>query len=111
MKMQNILYLFFSTNQEYIYISRGFFHDYRYIESKPKYWSPKHSIIVKEIENMDKLKMALSVQHTINHQNYGDRNIRITELFLELKKIFENLNIKYHLLPQEIHLTQLNMSY
>ncbi|KAH6820458.1 hypothetical protein C2S53_002616 [Perilla frutescens var. hirtella] len=76
-----------------------------YIESKPKYWNPKHSIIVKEIENVDKLKMALSVQHTINHQNYGDRNIRITELFLELKKIFENLNIKYRLLPQEIHLT------
>ncbi|KAI3468543.1 hypothetical protein Pfo_025206 [Paulownia fortunei] len=81
-----------------------------YIESKPKYWNPKHSVIVKEIENMDKMKMALSVQHTINHQNYGDRNIRISELLLELKKIFENLDIKYHLLPQEVHLTQVNMS-
>ncbi|GER56238.1 mechanosensitive ion channel family protein [Striga asiatica] len=80
-----------------------------YIESKPKYWIPKHSVIVKEIENMDKLKMALGVQHTINHQNYGDRNIRITELILELKKMFENLDITYHLLPQEIHLTQVNM--
>ncbi|XP_047973726.1 mechanosensitive ion channel protein 10-like [Salvia hispanica] len=82
-----------------------------YIESKPNYWNPKHSIIVKEIENLDKLKMALCVQHTINHQNYGDRNIRITELFLELKKIFGNLNLKYHLLPQEIHLTQVDISY
>lgn len=90
---------------------RPFPHDCRYIESKPNYWNPKHSIIVKEMENLDKLKMALCVQHTINHQNYGDRNIRITELFLELKKIFENLNMKYHLLPQEIHLTQVNMSY
>ncbi|XP_051151706.1 mechanosensitive ion channel protein 10-like [Andrographis paniculata] len=75
-----------------------------YIESKPKYWNPKHSVIVKEIENLDKLKMALCVQHTINHQNYADRNTRITELLLELKKIFENLNIKYHLLPQEVHI-------
>lgn len=81
---------------------------YRYIESKPKYWNPKHSVIVKEIENVDKMTMALCVQHTINHQNYGDRNIRITELLFELKKIFENLNIKYHLLPQEVHLTQFN---
>ncbi|PIN02392.1 putative mechanosensitive ion channel [Handroanthus impetiginosus] len=81
-----------------------------YIESKPKYWNPKHSVIVKEIENVDKLKMVLGVQHTINHQNYGDRNVRITELILELKKIFENLNVKYHLLPQEIHLTQINTS-
>ncbi|KAL7122623.1 hypothetical protein ACP275_01G055600 [Erythranthe tilingii] len=81
-----------------------------YIESKPKYWNPKHSVIVKEIENVDKMKMALCVQHTINHQNYGDRNIRITELLFELKKIFETLNIKYHLLPQEIHLAQFNGS-
>nr|WGO49546.1 mechanosensitive ion channel protein A052810 [Torenia fournieri] len=77
-----------------------------YIESKPKYWNPKHSVIVKEIERVDHLKMALCVQHTINHQNYGDRNIRITELILELKKIFENLNIKFSLLPQEIRLVQ-----
>ncbi|CDP14934.1 unnamed protein product [Coffea canephora] len=81
-----------------------------YIESKPKYWNPKHSVIVKEIQNVDKMKMALCVQHTINHQNFGDRNIRITELMFELKRIFETLNIKYHLLPQEVHLTQVNMN-
>lgn len=81
----------------------------RYVESKPNYWNPKHSVIVKEIAELNKLKMCLSVQHTINHQNYGERSIRISELILELKKIFENLGIKYHLLPQEIHITQLNL--
>ncbi|KAL9451082.1 hypothetical protein AB3S75_012767 [Citrus x aurantiifolia] len=80
-----------------------------YVESKPNYWNPKHSVIVKEIAELNKLKMCLSVQHTINHQNYGERSIRISELILELKKIFENLGIKYHLLPQEIHITQLNL--
>ncbi|XVF13744.1 hypothetical protein REPUB_Repub08aG0234200 [Reevesia pubescens] len=76
-----------------------------YIESKPKYWNPKHSVMVKEIENLNKLKMSLWVQHTINHQNYGERSNRISELILELKKIFENLDIKYHLLPQEVRLS------
>ncbi|KAK6263416.1 hypothetical protein QUC31_009232 [Theobroma cacao] len=80
-----------------------------YIESKPKYWNPKHSVIVKQIENLNKLKMSLCVQHTINHQNYGERSNRITELILELKKIFENLDIKYHLLPQEVRLSQVNL--
>ncbi|XAR70720.1 hypothetical protein NMG60_11027681 [Bertholletia excelsa] len=80
-----------------------------YIESKPKYWNPKHSVIVKEIQNMNKMKMCLCVQHTINHQNYGERNARITELMLELKRIFESLGVTYHLLPQEIHLTQVNI--
>lgn len=80
-----------------------------YIESKPNHWNSNHSIIVKEIEALNKLQMALCVKHTINHQNYGERNMRLTELILEMKKIFENLDIKYRLLPQEIHLTQFNI--
>ncbi|RVW61956.1 Mechanosensitive ion channel protein 10 [Vitis vinifera] len=80
-----------------------------YIEGKPKYWNQKHSVIVKEIENMNKLKMCLCVTHTMNHQNFGEKNLRKTELLFELKRIFESLGIKYHLLPQEVHLTQVNM--
>ncbi|KAM7262514.1 hypothetical protein ACFE04_000197 [Oxalis oulophora] len=79
----------------------------QYIESKPKYWSPKHSVIVKGFDQINKLQMLLCVQHTINHQNYGERSVRVSELILGLKNIFEDLNIKYHLLPQEIHLTQM----
>lgn len=61
-------------------------------------------MVVKEIEDVNKLKMALYVTHTINFQNYGDKTGRRSELVLELKKIFEDLGIKYHLLPQEVHL-------
>lgn len=81
----------------------------RYIESKPKHWNPKHSVLVKEIENVNKMKMGLYVQHTMNHQNYGEKSSRKSELVFELKKIFESLHIKYHLLPQEVHLTQFNL--
>ncbi|XP_024042028.1 mechanosensitive ion channel protein 10 [Citrus clementina] len=77
-----------------------------YIESKPKYWNPKHTVLFKEIENVDKMKMAVCVSHTMNHQNYGEKSSRRSELVFELKKIFENLGIKYHLLQQEVHLTQ-----
>lgn len=80
-----------------------------YIESKPKYWNPKHSVMAKQIDQVDKLKLCLCVTHTINHQNYGERSTRISELLLELKKMFEIHGIKYHLLPQEIHLTQMNI--
>ncbi|KAF5938960.1 hypothetical protein HYC85_023219 [Camellia sinensis] len=79
-----------------------------YLENKPKHWNPKHLVMVKEIQDMNKMKMCLCVQHTMNHQNYFERNCRVTELILELKKICENLGIKYRLLPQEIHLTQVD---
>ncbi|KAK6944772.1 Mechanosensitive ion channel MscS [Dillenia turbinata] len=74
-----------------------------YIDSKPKHWRPNHSIIVKEIVDVNKIQMGLYVNHTINFQNYGDKSSRRSELVLELKRIFEELNIKYNLLPQEVH--------
>ncbi|KAJ8648368.1 hypothetical protein MRB53_001391 [Persea americana] len=61
--------------------------------------------VAKEIENMNKMKMALFVRHTINHQDKGEKTNRRSELIFELKKLFEELKIKYHLLPQEVHLS------
>ncbi|WCJ27708.1 Mechanosensitive ion channel family protein [Euphorbia peplus] len=81
-----------------------------YVESKPTHWSPKHTLLVREIEEVNKMKLTLCVLHTMNHQNYGEKSARRSELVFELKKILENLGIRYHLLPQEIHLTQLNLT-
>ncbi|KAI3879951.1 hypothetical protein MKX03_019874 [Papaver bracteatum] len=75
-----------------------------FIENKPKHWTPKHALLVKEISTLNKLDMSLLVTHTQNHQNFLERNLRRTELILELKKIFETLGIKYQLLPQQVHL-------
>ncbi|BBH08231.1 mechanosensitive channel of small conductance-like 10 [Prunus dulcis] len=74
-----------------------------YLDGKTQHWRPTHSVVVKDIEDVNKMKMALYITHTINFQNYGDKSSRRSELVLELKKIFEDLGIKYHLLPQEVH--------
>ncbi|KAF7813588.1 mechanosensitive ion channel protein 10-like [Senna tora] len=76
-----------------------------YLESRPQHWRAGHSVAFKSIENVNKMNMALYVTHTINFQNYGDKSSRRSELVLELKKIFHDLNITYHLLPQDVHLT------
>lgn len=78
----------------------------RYIEKNPQLWHPNHSVIVKEIENVNKLKMALIFNHTINFQDFGEKNKRKSEIVLEMKKIFEELAIGYYLLPQEVHLIE-----
>ncbi|PON46343.1 Mechanosensitive ion channel [Parasponia andersonii] len=79
----------------------------KYIEKTPQHWHPTHSVVVLEIENVNKLKMALYVNHTITFQEYGERNRRRTELVMEVKRIFEELGIKYYLLPQTVHLNQI----
>ncbi|XP_009340447.2 mechanosensitive ion channel protein 10 [Pyrus x bretschneideri] len=81
-----------------------------YLDSKTQHWRPAHSVVVKDIEDVNKMKMALYVTHTINFQNYGDKTSRRSDLIFELKKIFEDLGIKYHLLPQEVHLRYVGSS-
>ncbi|XP_050218254.1 mechanosensitive ion channel protein 10-like [Mercurialis annua] len=76
-----------------------------YLESKPQHWRPNFSFQVKEIENVNKMRIALYVNHTINFQIATDRGNRRSDLVLELKKYFEELGIKYHLLPQEVRVT------
>ncbi|XP_030489834.2 mechanosensitive ion channel protein 10 [Cannabis sativa] len=78
----------------------------KYLEENPQTWHPIHRVVVLEIENVNKLKMALYPNHTINFQEYGERNRRRSELVMELKRIFEEIHIKYYLLPQTIHLDQ-----
>lgn len=76
----------------------------RYLSEKPQHWLENHSVVVNEIENINQIKMTLNVNHTINFQDFVEKNRRRTELVLELKKIFEELKIQYCLLPQQIHL-------
>ncbi|XP_020536366.1 mechanosensitive ion channel protein 10 isoform X2 [Jatropha curcas] len=79
----------------------------KFLEKNPQHWHPNHSVVVKEIENVNKLKMALYCSHTMNFQEFGEKNKRRTELVLEIKKIFEELNIRYYLLPQQVHLSHI----
>lgn len=79
----------------------------RYLEKNPLHWHPNHTVVVKEIENVNKLKMALYCNHTMNFQEYGEKNKRRSELVIEIKKMFEELNIKYFLLPQKVHLAHI----
>ncbi|KAM4129147.1 hypothetical protein ACJW30_01G000400 [Castanea mollissima] len=70
-----------------------------YLEKNPQHWYPNHNVLVKEIENVNKIKMGLYVFHTMNFQDFGEKNRRRAELVIEIKKIFEELNIRYNLLP------------
>ncbi|XP_010536166.1 PREDICTED: mechanosensitive ion channel protein 10-like [Tarenaya hassleriana] len=75
-----------------------------YLEQNPHHWQPDHIVLVKAIENVNKIKMALLCMHTITFQQMGERNLRRTELAFAIKRMFEELQIDYSLLPQQVHL-------
>ncbi|KAL7150837.1 hypothetical protein ABFS83_05G140500 [Erythranthe nasuta] len=78
----------------------------KYLEKNPQNWHPNHSFVVKEIENINKIKMAVFINHTMNFQDYKEKSRRRSEFVLEVKRIFEELSIVYDLLPQHVHLIE-----
>lgn len=74
-------------------------------------WKACHNIdarsivwLWKELEDTNKVKMALYMQHTIiNHRNIFEKLNGRSEFELEIK-ICEEPEVKYYLLTQEVHL-------
>ncbi|KAF4382198.1 hypothetical protein G4B88_011527 [Cannabis sativa] len=75
----------------------------KYIEKTPSHWGPTHSVVVLDIEDVNKLKMALNVTHTMNFQDFNEKNRRRSELVIEIKQIFEELGIKCCVQPETCH--------
>lgn len=76
----------------------------RYIDNKPEHWYPNPLVVVKEIEDMNKMKMAVWLQHKMNHQDMGEKWLRRSHLVEEMVNIFRDLDIEYRLLPRDVNL-------
>ncbi|KAL9230489.1 hypothetical protein vseg_005831 [Gypsophila vaccaria] len=62
----------------------------RYITNNEQYWSREHHWVM-ELEDMTTLKMTLRIFHTINYHELIERQVRKSELVLELKEILTEL--------------------
>ncbi|KAF2287165.1 hypothetical protein GH714_038535 [Hevea brasiliensis] len=76
-----------------------------YLEENSRRWQPYQTVIVMEIDDMNKMKMAIYVKHTINFYNVAKRMSRRYDLIFHVNEFFEELKIQYQLLPQRIHLS------
>ncbi|KAF8112699.1 hypothetical protein N665_0062s0050 [Sinapis alba] len=74
-----------------------------YIDSKPEYWYPKADIIVKDVEDLNIVRLAIWPRHKINHQNMGEKFTRRALLVEEVIKILLELDIQYRFQPLDIN--------
>ncbi|KAF5180518.1 Mechanosensitive ion channel protein [Thalictrum thalictroides] len=79
-----------------------------YVESKKEYWYPSPSIVLKDVEDMNRLKWAVWLTHTMNHQNMGERWVRRAQLVEEMIKVFKDLDIEYRMLPVDLNLRNMD---
>ncbi|KAF4359332.1 mechanosensitive ion channel protein 6 [Cannabis sativa] len=74
-----------------------------YVESKVEHWYPAPMIIMKDLEELNRVRMAVWLCHKMNHQDMGERYSRRSLLIEEMVKTFRELDIQYRLLPIDIN--------
>ncbi|PRQ34618.1 putative mechanosensitive ion channel MscS [Rosa chinensis] len=74
-----------------------------YIESKKEHWYPQVQIVLKDVEELNKMRYALWLTHKMNFQDVGEKWERRALLLEEMVRIFQELDIQYRLLPIDIN--------
>ncbi|XAR61591.1 hypothetical protein NMG60_11016052 [Bertholletia excelsa] len=74
-----------------------------YIEKKSEYWHKGAAVVVKDIEDMNRLRMVVNVRHRMNHQKMSERWARRALLIKEMIRVFTTLEIEYRMLPLDVN--------
>lgn len=74
-----------------------------YIENKSDHWYPAPLIVVRDIEDLNRLKISIWLSHRMNFQDMGERWQRRALLVEEMIRIFRELDIEYRMLPVDIN--------
>lgn len=74
-----------------------------FIENKSDHWYPAPMIVVRDVEDMNRLKLSLWPSHRMNHQDMGERWVRRALVVEEMIKVFRELDIEYRLLPLDVN--------
>ncbi|XWS67692.1 hypothetical protein CRYUN_Cryun04dG0027600 [Craigia yunnanensis] len=74
-----------------------------YIENRKEHWCTAPMVILKELDELNRMKIAVWLTHKINHQNMGQRWERRARLAEEMVNIFKELDLQYRLRPIDIN--------
>ncbi|KAL3641042.1 hypothetical protein CASFOL_016010 [Castilleja foliolosa] len=75
----------------------------RYIDNKTEHWQPAPLIIMRDVEDMNRIKFSIWPNHRMNYQDMGERWVRRALLVEEMVKMFRELDIEYRLLPLDVN--------
>ncbi|KAK8582546.1 hypothetical protein V6N13_069320 [Hibiscus sabdariffa] len=81
-----------------------------YIVNRKDHWCSDPMIVVKELDKLNRMKMALWVTHKMNYQDIGERLERRSRLAEEMVNIFKEFDIQYRLFPMDINVCSLPTS-
>ncbi|KAJ9553957.1 hypothetical protein OSB04_018002 [Centaurea solstitialis] len=74
-----------------------------YVDNKSDHWQPSPMIVMRDVDDLNRLKISIWLSHRMNFQDMGERWIRRALLLEELIKIFKDLDIEYRMLPLDVN--------
>ncbi|KAL8150072.1 hypothetical protein AgCh_006906 [Apium graveolens] len=75
----------------------------RYVENKSDHWHPAPMIVLRDIDDMNRLKISIWLSHRMNFQDMGQRFVRRALLVEEMIKVCRELDIEYRMLPVDVN--------
>nr|XP_011459091.1 PREDICTED: mechanosensitive ion channel protein 8-like [Fragaria vesca subsp. vesca] len=81
-----------------------------YIETKTDHWHPAPMVVLRDVEELNKLKISVWLTHKMNHQDMVERWSRRALLIEAMVKVFKELDIQYRLLPIDVNVRNMPSS-
>lgn len=77
---------------------------YRFIDNKKEHWYPNSRVVLRDVDDMNRLKVSIWLRHRINFQNMGVRFERREAVVAEMIRVLRELDIEYRMLPLDVNL-------
>ncbi|XP_010061130.2 mechanosensitive ion channel protein 6 [Eucalyptus grandis] len=79
----------------------------RDVESRSNHWHPNPMVLIRDLEDMNKITMTLWLVHRIKHHDNKGRLMRRAALIENLIEIFRQEEIEYRMLPLDVNVRNL----
>jgi hypothetical protein len=74
-----------------------------YIDSKKEHWYPGAMVVLRDVDETNKLKVSIWLRHTLNFQDMGMRFVRRELVLQEMIRVLKDLDIEYRMLPLDVN--------
>ncbi|KAK8945462.1 Mechanosensitive ion channel protein 6 [Platanthera guangdongensis] len=78
-----------------------------FIEARKDHWYPGSQLVVKDVEDMNRLNVSVWMRHRINFQNMGLKWTRREPVLQETIRILRELDVEYRMLPVDVNIRNL----
>ncbi|KAG6490127.1 hypothetical protein ZIOFF_051410 [Zingiber officinale] len=78
-----------------------------YLENKKEHWYPGPLVVLRDVDDMNKLKISIWMRHRINFQDMGERFVRRELVVQEMIKVLRELDIEYRMATLDVNIYQI----